>query len=247
MEDDDEEEEEEDNAVEEEIDRSAMDIEIVKLLLDQHPASVRLRDAQSGSLPLHLALQHNPRATDVIEHFLNLYPRSVTMPDGDGRLPLHLALIWESPTWEIVLSLSPTTLETRDPVTGLLPFQLAAMSKSDNSTPENDTREGGQESDDGGGELESLSTCFSLLRMSPCLANGLAIVKPRPQSLIEQQIMGRYKPRVTKLEEENESLRRKVEELERELQSLKMERGSKGVHCTQSGSPHLKKRKSSSP
>ena len=210
------------------------DLEIVKLVLEQYPASIRLRDSQSGSLPVHLALQHNPRATEAIDHFLDLYPRSVTMPDGNGRLPIHMALLKQSPTWRKIVSLSPIALETRDPVTGLLPFQLAAMSTEEEAEDENEID---QESSDQQ-ELDSLSTCFSLLRMSPCLASGLAVVKQRPQSLIEQQIMIGYKPRVTKLEEENERLRCRVEELERKL--LHMEMSSSSDH------PQLKKRKSSS-
>lgn len=141
------------------------DMGIVRLLLDQYPASIRKRDSQSGSLPVHLALQHNPRAIDAIEHFLNLYPRSVTMPDGNGRLPIHIALIQESPTWAKVLSLSPMALEAREPVTGLLPFQLAAMAKPE-SKKDDDTKEGEQDSDEQR-DIDSLSTCFQLLRMSP--------------------------------------------------------------------------------
>jgi hypothetical protein len=233
--------EEEDN---EDIDTSAMpsDMELIRLLLDQYPASIRLRDSQSGSLPIHLILRHNPRAIDAIELFLDLYPRSVTMPDGDGRLPIHLAMIQKSPTWNKVLSMSPIALETRDPVTGLLPFQLAAMSKP---APKDDMEgpTGADQQDQDQDELESLSTCYRLLRMSPCLASGLLDTKP--QSPIEQQIMVRCKPRVTKLEEENERLRRRVEELELKLASMQM--AEMGVLAIPSGCPLLKKRKSSAP
>ncbi|KAL3786828.1 hypothetical protein ACHAW5_009233 [Stephanodiscus triporus] len=214
------------------------DMEIIRLLLDQYPASIRLRDSQSGSLPIHLILRHNPRAIDAIELFLDLYPRSLTMPDGDGRLPIHLAILQKSPMWNKVVSMSPISLEARDPVTGLLPFQLAAMSKP---ALKDDLEE--PTSTDDEVELESLSTCYSLLRMSPCLASGLADIKPRPQSLIEQQIMVWYKPRVTKLEEENERLRQKVEELEHKLASMLM--AETGDLAILSGCPHLKKRKSS--
>lgn len=236
-----------DNAEEgdnEDIDTSAMpsDMELIRLLLDQYPASIRLRDSQSGSLPIHLILRHNPRAIDAIELFLDLYPRSVTMPDGNGRLPIHLAIIQKSPTWNKVLSMSPIALEARDPVTGLVPFQLAAMSKpAPKDSVEGPTSADEQDQD----ELESLSTCYSLLRMSPCLAFGLADIKPSPQSPIEQQIMVRYKPRVTKLEEENERLRRRVEELELKLASMQIAEAETCVLAMPSGSPHLKKRKSS--
>lgn len=228
----------------EDVDTSTMhsDTEIIRLLLDQYPESIRLRDSQSGSLPIHLVLQHNPRAIDVIELLIDLHPRSVTMPNGNGRLPIHLAIIHKSPTWNKVLDLSPIALETRDPVTGLLPFQLSAMM----STPTHSDDEDGQTStDDELDKLESLTMCFRLLRMCPCLASGLADVKPRrPQSLIEQQIMVWYKPRVTKLEEENERLRQRVEELELKLASMQMM--ETGAIAVPSDYPHDKKRKSSS-
>jgi hypothetical protein len=260
--DDEEEDDDEDDVVgdgAEDLDEgSAMpsDMEIVRLLLDQYPSSIRMRDSRSGSLPVHLALHHNPNATEVIDHLLELYPRSVTMPDGNGQLPLHVALIKESPTWEKVLALRPTTLETRDPVTGLLPFQLAAMDKSEPPKPSpNDVDKTAERMEDASEEankddkdLDSLSTTFRLLRMSPCLASGLGLVKPRRQSVIEQQIMVRYKPRVTKLEEENDMLRRKVEELERKLAMMEiMNGGGSDSDYSNSGSgrPSLKKRKSS--
>jgi len=254
--DEDEDEDEDDEMADDEDDNqeASMDIdyglEIVKLLLDQHPSSIRLRDSLSGSLPVHLALCHNPLATEAIEHFLDLYPIAVTMPDGNGRLPLHLALIEGSPSWRSILSLSPTKIETRDPITGLLPFQLAAMSKpKPNALLENIEDASSNETDDEG-ELESLSTCFSLLRMSPCLASGLDNSKQSSQAIMGQQFMMKYKykPRVTKLEEENERLRQRVEELEAKLQMLQME-GAKVTTSTSidasqpTGSQQNKKRK----
>ena len=253
--DEDEDEDEDDEMADDEDDNPSMDIdyglEIVKLLLDQHPSSIRLRDSLSGSLPVHLALCHNPLATEAIEHFLDLYPIAVTMPDGNGRLPLHLALIEGSPSWRSILSLSPTKIETRDPITGLLPFQLAAMSKSKPTVllEIQDNHEDASSKEDEG-ELESLSTCFSLLRMSPCLASGLDNSKQSSQAIMGQQFMMKYKykPRVTKLEEENERLRQKVGELEAKLQMLQME-GPKATASTSidashpTGSPQNKKRK----
>ena len=249
----DEDEDEDDEMADDEDDNqgegASMDIdyglEIVKLLLDQHPSSIRLRDSLSGSLPVHLALLHNPLATEAIEHFLDLYPIAVTMPDGNGRLPIHLALIERSPSWRSILSLSPTKIETRDPITGLLPFQLAAMSKSKPTVSlEKDNIEDVANEADDEGELESLSTCFTLLRMSPCLASGLDNSKQSSQAIMGQQFMMKYKykPRVTKLEEENERLRQKVEELEAKLQMLQME-GTKAKDTQPNGSPQLKKRK----
>jgi len=240
-EEDDEEEEDEDgdNDPDEDIDEASdmpSDMEIVRLLLAQHPASIRLRDSLTGSLPVHLALRNNPLAAEAIEHLIDLYPRSVTMPDGEGRLPLHTALIQESPTWEKVLDLSPRVLEARDPVTGLLPFQLAAMFKPKKESE--DVRKNVKEEEvDRGQDLDSLTTAFRLLRRNPCLASGLGDVKPRPRSLIEQQIMVRHTPRVARLEEENERLRQKVEELECKLLSMQLMSSS-------ASEPTMKKRKS---
>ena len=143
-----------------------------------------------------------------------------------------------SATWNKVLSMLPIALEARDPVTGLVPFQLAAMSKP---TPK-DSVEGPTSADEQDqDELKSLSICYSLLRMSPCLASGLADIKPSPQS----PIVVRYKPHVTKLEEENERFRRRVEELELKLASMQITEAEMCVLAMPSGSPHLKKCKSS--
>ena len=185
-------------------------MEVIGLLLENNPNSIRLRDSLTGCLPLHLALQCNPQVFEVIEKFIDIFPLSVSMPDGSGRLPLHIALLQKSPSWEKILCLYPAALECRDPVTGLLPFQLAAMSTSNNIGTEHDNEE----------NEDSLSLCFQLLRKNPCLATGLGKMKPRPQSLIEQQIMTRYKPRVLKLEEENERLQQRVKELESQLKSM---------------------------
>ncbi|KAL7501019.1 hypothetical protein ACHAWT_010604 [Skeletonema menzelii] len=203
-------------------------MEVIGLLLENNPNSIRLRDSLTGSLPLHLSLQCNPQVVEVIEKFIDIFPLSISMPDGNGRLPLHIALLQKSPSWETILRLYPAALECRDPVTGLLPFQLAAISTStSNSEAGDDIRE----------NEDSLSLCFQLLRKNPCLATGLGKMKSRPQSLIEQQIMARYKPRVLKLEEENERLQQRVKELESQLRSMT---------ASTSEDPKWKKRKSSS-
>ena len=200
-------------------------MEVIGLLLENNPNSIRLRDSLTGSLPLHLALQCNPQVVEVIEKFIDIFPLSISMPDGNGRLPLHIALLQKSPSWEKILRSYPAALECRDPVTGLLPFQLAAMSTNDETEDEIEENE------------DSLSLCFQLLRKNPCLATGLGKMKSRPQSLIKQQIMARYKPRVLKLEEENERLKQRVKELENQL---------KNVTVGTSENPKWKKRKSTS-
>lgn len=201
-------------------------MEIMNLLLEQYPASIRLFDAQTRSLPIHLVLKHNPLATETIDLFLRLYPQSVTMPNGEGRLPIHIALLHNSPSWERVLELAPNTLEKRDIITGLFPFQLAALSSS-SKTLEDASNEKISEEDE---ELESLTTCFRLLRMNPHLASGLAEAstsEPHPAEL-----------RVTKLEEENKLLRQRMQELEYQLMQMQLV-----MQASMNGNA-LKKRKS---
>ena len=201
-------------------------MKVIDLLLEHCPKSVKLRDSLTGSLPIHLALQFNPQVVEVIDKFIGIFPLSISMPDGNGRLPLHSALLQKSPSWENILSSYPAALECRDPVSGLLPFQLAAMSAKVIETDDNVCD-----------EVDSMSICFKLLRKNPCLAVGLGKIKSRPQSHIEQQIMARYKPRVIiKLEEENVKLQQRVKELERQLESMK---------AITAEFPQLKKRKSS--
>lgn len=225
---------------------SSSDMEIIRLLLDQYPESIRLRDLQTGSLPIHLLIQHNPLAIDAIKLLLDRFPCSVTMPNGNGRLPIHLAIIHQSPTLYTILDLSRHGLEARDPETGLLPFQLAAMMPR--LVPPTDDRADCQTTNTNSNEneeLESLTTCFRLLRMNPCLASGLAEIKPRgTQASMEQQIMVSYKPRVTKLEEENERLRQRVEELELKLASIQMVETDDDTNACPSQRPIQKKRKS---
>lgn len=58
------------------------------LVLDPALAKERLR----GRLPLHMALEHNPRE-DVLDRLIDAYPHALEIRDpNDGRLPLHLIL-----------------------------------------------------------------------------------------------------------------------------------------------------------
>ena len=185
-------------------------MEIIKLLLEQHPSSIRLYDTQTRSLPIHLVLKHNPNATEAIDHFIQLYPKSVTMPDGEGRLPIHIALLHNSPSWERVLEIAPNTLEKKDPMTGLLPFQLAALPQSTKSNEGNCEDVCSSSSQD----LASLTTCFRLLRMNPHLACGLAEASAPDTHPAELQ--------VAILEAENRKLRERVRELENHLMQFQL-------------------------
>lgn len=111
----------------------AFGTEISKLILDQHPASIKLYNSSMQFLLIHLALKHNSRVTKSIRVFFQLYPQSAAMPNGKGRLPIHIAFLHNSPSWELVLDLAPSTLEKKDTTLGLLPFQtvIASLSSSD--------------------------------------------------------------------------------------------------------------------
>jgi hypothetical protein len=194
-------------------------MEIIKLILEQYPASIRLYDTQTRSLPIHLVLKHNPHASEAINHFLRLYPKSASMPDGEGRLPIHIALLHNSPSWEQILNLAPNTLEKKDPMTGLLPFQLAVLSHSEkrlltttktvdvSPSQHPDTVDTSAEQEEAI-ELESLSTCYQLLRMNPHLASGLAEAPTTSDQ------------RVSRLEQENQMLRQRVYELEQQVMQM---------------------------
>lgn len=206
------------------------DIELIRLLLYEHPTAIRLRDSHSGSLPLHLAIKESPHSIEVIELFLELYPISVTMPDGQGRLPLHLALVHNSPIWQHVLRLSPDSIEARDPLTGLLPFQLASVVRPTIiATDDGDVHDGRPALDD----PELLTKTFRLLRMDPRLVESALLRR----SSLKSQELNNFKPqRVIKLEEENAILRKRVEELELRLAML--------LSCDSESEHSAKKRKS---
>lgn len=200
--------------------------EIIKLILEQHPGSIRLHDTKTRSLPIHLALKHNPYARESIEHFLRLYPNSASMPDGNGRLPIHIALLHNSPSWKDILELAPNTLEKKDPTTGLLPFQIAALSDIDKAAF-TQTSKDSITMEELPQELESFTTSFLLLRMNPHLASGLA----------ETSLSDSMDPQVARLEHENQMLRQRIQELEGLVMQMQL-----AMNSTNGGA--MKKRKS---
>ena len=90
---------------------------------------------------------------------LEAYPRAASIPCGDGRLALHLAIEAQMP-WDGGLSkifgAAPTSLRVPDPKTGLLPFLHAATS-------------GASRSPSGKKGADSVNTIFQLLRLGPDL------------------------------------------------------------------------------
>jgi ankyrin repeat protein len=64
----------------------------------------------------------------IVQYLIEYAPDTTLMRDGDGRLPLHLAVI--NGTFEgsiqSLLNLNPSQVKDIDPVSGLYPYMLAA-------------------------------------------------------------------------------------------------------------------------
>ena len=65
----------------------------------------------------------------LIDWLLEVHPKACSMPDSDGRLPIHLAAEsgkeWENGVQSLALAF-PSGVSTVDPVSGLYPFMIAA-------------------------------------------------------------------------------------------------------------------------
>jgi hypothetical protein len=119
-----------------------------------------------GRLPLHYALmshtvsvrsgyRDNESSSEEtkynvwVDMLIESYPKGARVVDGKGRLPLHYALDAASSQKDNVtklIQLFPDSVERRDPVTGLYPFQQASLS--------------------------SISVSFELLRRAPTLVRS---------------------------------------------------------------------------
>jgi len=109
---------------------------LFELALKLHPEQVQ--EKQSGSLPLHLAaecpssqLDETHRDGYYVCWLISLFPKACSIPDGIGRLPIHIA-IQSGKSWEYVLQkifkANPNAILMRDGQHFLLPFMLAALS-----------------------------------------------------------------------------------------------------------------------
>ena len=87
---------------------------------------------------------------------LDAYPQAASIPCGDGRLALHLAIEAQI-SWDGGLSkifdAAPASLRVPDPKTGLIPFLHAATSGASRGKKDSD----------------SVNTIFQLLRLGPDL------------------------------------------------------------------------------
>jgi hypothetical protein len=111
---------------------------------------------EDGNLPLHIAAANRKFTDDKRERFNSVaylvseYPQAAAVRNNKGELPLHLAIrsgkTWEKGVESIYLAYPGAVLE-RDPAFGLYAFKVAAVV--------------------GEGSMESLTTCYHLLKAFP--------------------------------------------------------------------------------
>jgi len=126
---------------------------VIQLVIRLHPEQLLVKD-EGGCTPLVLAIA-NKCSEDVVNSVLQSNLRAASIPDSAGRLPLCLAVETRVYSYHDMLhrlfAAEPSAVTTRDPVTTLFPFALAATAVD---ATRND-------------EEERLSSIFELLRVDP--------------------------------------------------------------------------------
>jgi hypothetical protein len=102
--------------------------DVVEALITAFDPAVRTAGCQSGSLPVHFAVQTG--STEALAPLLRAYPAGVRKKDDRGRLPIHLGCEWEAPAAAIkaLLTLYPESIYVRD-ADGKSPMDYAMKSK----------------------------------------------------------------------------------------------------------------------
>ena len=108
-------------------------------------------DPITGRVVRQSTLSYTPECPPVIKALLDSYPHAAACADGNGRLPLNLALVsgrtWRSGIAEILGACPDALFGTRDTATHLAPFMLAAVDQRE-------LREHSQQTTDGDVEYE---------------------------------------------------------------------------------------------
>uniref|UniRef100_A0A6U3Q3Y1 Uncharacterized protein n=1 Tax=Ditylum brightwellii TaxID=49249 RepID=A0A6U3Q3Y1_9STRA len=104
------------------------------IIADAAPNALSTKN-ENGDLLLHIVLSgpYHARfaitgARKIVKYFLRRYPKAVSIPNGAGKLPLHLALENKWPCHDILMSACPPAVETRDVTSHFYPYQIAACS-----------------------------------------------------------------------------------------------------------------------
>ena len=120
---------------------------------------------QNGDLPLHVALRATCTAgsgfaqtKDLIAVLVDAHAESARTKTAEGRLPIHLGLENGWPCHDVLLQVAPDCLQSKDPKTGLYPFQLAACAKTWDKKRK---------------RTQGLDTTYALLRKDPLQARPL--------------------------------------------------------------------------
>lgn len=107
--------------------RAAADV--VASLLEAYPNAAWQRSESFGCLPIHFAAKYaNPR---VIGLLLSANPEAASIPDSDGRLPLHVAAASRPDELAIAMLLEhfPSAAHCRDS-DGYLPLHVAVTNEA---------------------------------------------------------------------------------------------------------------------
>ena len=179
-----------------------------------------------GNLPLHIVLSNKKfirnlsdsgpgntkHSAKLVKFLLEIHPESITIRDGKGRLPIHLALEHCAPFYKLILDKSPDwVLESKCPVTKLYPFQIATVAVKRiirNSTAKYRVE-----------HLENYSTqvAFDVLRRAPVMAAlGLNATAKR-DSWFDSDLFSRLQRKKM----EKQQIEIEITALERQLEDLK--------------------------
>lgn len=177
-----------------------------------------------GNLPLHIVLSNKKAiyamvggskkdySADLIKFLLEMHPESITIRNGKGQLPIHLALKHCIPCYQLIIDASPGwVFESRCPITMLYPFQMVYAANWSWFRRFDDDDDDRKEVI----ERHCAQVSFEILRRAPALAAiGLATRK------VEWFNSGTYKL-LQKTKLEKQYLELKISGLECKLEGLK--------------------------
>ena len=102
---------------------------VVEHVIQENPNDVLRRD-DNGRVPLTIAAAKVSTHPDIIKMLIRSNQNTAIMADSRGRLPLHLAVesgLTVKSGVRLIAQAAPAALQTRDVVTGMYPFMLAAI------------------------------------------------------------------------------------------------------------------------
>lgn len=129
--------------------------------ISKHKQQLVIHDILSGAFHKRFGISGARR---IVRSVLHHSPVQAEVPDLNGRLAIHHAMENGCPCYDLVVCAAPSTLEIKDPITGLFPFHIAACSQKFPA----DILEHKHTS------TYQLSSIFELLRESPQLLDSFA-------------------------------------------------------------------------